>query len=61
MLGSMVKFVDRFDASACCVFAAMDSLCDAESPMKNGLFALVSSKFSNVYPWRMIRVDSMPA
>jgi len=36
MLASMFKFVDRFEASVCYVFAAMKSLCDAGSAMKNG-------------------------
>jgi hypothetical protein len=50
MLASMLMLVDRFEASVCYVSAAMDSLCDAGSAMKNGLFAAVSSKISNIHP-----------
>jgi hypothetical protein len=61
MVRSVVKFVDRFEASVCCVFAAMESLCDDGSAMKNGLFARVQSKFSNVDPLGMMRAASEPA
>jgi len=36
MLGSFVKTIEPLEASGCCVFDAMESLCDAESAMKNG-------------------------
>jgi hypothetical protein len=39
----------------CSVVAAMKSLCDAVSLMKNGYFADVLSKFSNIDSGRMFR------
>jgi hypothetical protein len=36
MLGSFVKTIEPVEAPGCLLFDAMDSLCDAESAMKNG-------------------------
>jgi hypothetical protein len=56
-----LKIIEAFDASGCLVLDAMESLCDAGSAMKNGLFAGVSSKFSNAQALRMIRADIVAA
>jgi hypothetical protein len=61
MLGSFFKIIEPVEASGCLVFDAMNSLCDAESAMKNGLFASDLSKFSNVYLWCITRAAVVPA